>query len=310
CKFIIMMLHTNSKLLQYTTLASTVLIGEKITAQSVYVDIDPDVLLFEDVWSDEGWKYFDLNEDGILDVGLSYHVGFICGYCPYVIGFDVALLNGAEIATMIAPSLSLWSVYQSSYSSSVGACQIPSHAIADGLAEGEVINMDNQFGVIEELFQTFRCGSYGDFGVQNDLDFQDHNWSTYSKPYIGFQLTVPLGYQYAWLRLYEGDDYNIYVTDFGYQSHVNAGLMIEQPVTDIDESKPQSPYLFSSNGVVHVQDGTGYLMTVTDMQGKEIVEENITSSNFEKRYDLQMGIYLITIVKGDSRFTEMLMLNN
>ena len=298
--------HTEYKLLQYAALASTAMVGDTLSAQVVYTDIEPDVLLYEDVWDSEGWEYFDLNDDGTLDVGLSYDVVFICGYCPYVWQFGVELLDGVEIATTMAPPLSLWSTFQSTYSSSVGACQIPSHAVARGFALGEAIFAEDTFNNITQIFKTYECGSNGDFGVQIDVDFWDHEWSPDAKPFLGFKIPVALGYQYAWLRLYSGDDEKVYVTDLAYQSIPNAGLVIELPVTPINEYSATLPSIISYDNILNIKQGTGFQLQVVNMQGEIISSNMITTNDFTLPLEIPSGLYVISLREGEKFTSKMI----
>jgi hypothetical protein len=302
--YIVMNKHTEYKLLQYAALASTAMFGEKISAQVVYTDIEPDVMLFESMWDYNEEHYFDLNLDGIIDVGLYYTAFYNCGYCPYQFFFDVDLFNGAEIATMIAPPLSLWSTYQSTWSSSFGECQIPSHAVADGMAEGEFINSANQFGVINEVFQTFQCGSNGDFGVQIDVDFWDHEWSPDAKPFLGFKIPVALGYQYAWLRLYSGDDDKVWVTEMAYQALPNAGLILEIPTTSIESNSDDAPVIFSSNNTLHINYASNFQLHVVNIQGALVFDALINTNNYTQHLDLPTGIYVAEVSDGRTRISK------
>lgn len=301
--------HTQSKLFQYATLASSVMLGETLNAQAIYTDIEPDVMLFESMWDYNEEHYFDLNLDGIIDVGLYYTAFYNCGYCPYHVFFDIDLFNGAEIATMMAPPLSLWSTFQSTWSSSVGACQIPSHAIADGMAEGEFINIGNQFGIINEVFQTFQCGSNGDFGVQNDVDFWDHAWSPDTKPFLGFKIPVGLGYQYAWLRLYSGDDDKVWVTDMAYQAIPNAGLVIEIPTTATTDNQGKQPIIISVQNEIAISNALGYQFQLFNMQGAVIFEETLQAMQYQKQFVLPAGMYIASIQNQSERISEMIVLH-
>lgn len=297
--------HTEYKLLQYAALASTAMVGDTLSAQVVYTDIEPDVLLYEDVWDSQGWEYFDLNDDGNLDVGLSYDVVFICGYCPYVWQFGVDLLDGVEIATTMAPPLSLWSTFQSTYSSSVGACQIPSHAVARGFALGEAIFAEDTFNNITQIFKTYECGSNGDFGVQIDIDIWESPYSAANKPFLAFSVPGPLGHQYAWLRVYaNADDGKVYVTDKAYQSIPNAGLVIDMPTTSIESTIDIAPIIFSNNNTIHIDHAMNYQLRLVNIQGALVFDALINTNSYTQHLDLPTGMYVAEVSDGMKRISK------
>lgn len=242
---------------QYSVLSTGLMaLHTNTNAQAVFTDLDPDILVFEDVFENEPMKYFDFNGDGLDDVGILYSIGFACGYCPYNLQFSVDLQYGAEIAFTMAPPLSLWSTFQSSYSSSVGECQIPSHAVARGFHSYEVITTLADFTNLTQLALTYSCGSNGDFGVQNDLDFWDSPSSPATKPFIAFRFNHEGETHLGWLRLYAGDDDKIWVTHMGYQLTPGASLEMSLRTLDIAlEPVPNITAGYQSGNFILVNNG-------------------------------------------------------
>lgn len=75
----------SGKMLNYSALALGFLAANNSEAQIVYTDVEPDILLYslEGGWlEDEGMQYIDFNFDGNIDIGLSFHTAYDCGYCP------------------------------------------------------------------------------------------------------------------------------------------------------------------------------------------------------------------------------------
>lgn len=294
-----------TKLTQYSVLASGLLaMTQPAPAQVVYTDLDPDILLFESMWDPNETEYLDLNFDGIIDVGLYYTAFYNCGYCPYQFSFNVDLFNGAEIATVIAPPLSLFSTYQSTWSSSIGNCQIPSQKIARGFQLGDIVNFTNDFDVISNVFETFACGSNGDWGVQIDIDFWDNPWSPADKPFLAFKIPTALGYNFAWLRLYSGENDKVYITDLAYQSTTNAGIVIDLPVTEISASQHNSPTVYFADDQLYVHRAKGYQIQIINMQGAVLMTQTITTEFFTTNLDFPAGIYMVVGTLGAEHFSK------
>ena len=286
---------------QYSLLsAGMIALPGATDAQAVFTDLEPDVLVYSGVFENEPMKYFDFDDDGLDDVGILYSVDFVCGYCPYNLSFNVELLYGAEIAFMMAPSLSLWSTYQSSYSSSVGECQIPSHAVARGFFSGEVITPLADFTVMDELALTYSCGSNGDFGVQNDLDIWESPASPATKPFIAFRFMHDGETHLGWLRLYSGpEDENVYVTHMGYQKTAGASLEMSLATMEIAVEPQSHVSAFYQSGNFTIINQSEPIMlndlTIYSVEGKMIYQTQhmMLDQAMTIPVDVMSGMYII-----------------
>lgn len=295
------MKNRKPSLSQYSLLSAGIIaLPATADAQAVFTDLEPDVLVYSGVFENEPMKYFDFNEDGVDDVGILYDVDFVCGYCPYNLSFNVELLYGAEIAFMMAPPLSLWSTYQSTYSSSVGECQIPSHAVARGFFSEEVITPLADFTIMDELALAFSCGSNGDFGVQNDLDIWETPASPASKPFIAFRFLHDGETHLGWLRLYSGpEEDEVYVTHMGYQKTAGASLEMSLATMEIANATQSQVTAYYHSGSFTIINPSEPMMlkdlAIYSVDGKLIyqTQHHILNQNMSIPVDVISGMYIV-----------------
>lgn len=244
-----------NKWLQYSALASGLLyMHMDASAQMVITDFNPDVLLFD---GNQPEQYFDLNMDGYPDVGLDYQTSSSCLYCPGGVDFDIELFYGAEVATFMAPAMSLLSTFQMSSSfSGDPACYFPAQAVARGCMSGDIIDDALNFDAIDEIFNNLRCGSNGGVGQQKDIDMWESPGNPALKPFIGFRLPVGDGYQYGWLRLLSDADDKVWVTHMGIQLTPDAWMGIDTfhvTYESIESALVENVFtVYYTNGELHV----------------------------------------------------------
>lgn len=293
--------QTKSKLIQYGLLsAGATGIAAQANGQVLYTDIEPDVLLYEweEMGSDQGWQSFDLNLDGQIDVQLYQWYVFICGYCPGAIGFNVELLDGAQIGTVIEGPLSLFSTFQSGSSSSEPACYIPSHAVAKGFQSGDMIDIGDDFGIIEDIWKDYDCGSNGDGGIQIDIQLQGDEL----KQFLGFKIPIGASYQFGWLRLYLDDEGRLFVTDMAIQQSPNIPLPIDPPVLNIFTEAAEMQNVYWSNGQVCFQTNSPDfdVIQIFSVTGQLLQETNFDKSIGSHRNQVTFtsapGIYILGLI--------------
>ena len=215
----------SNRLINYSLLATGIIgvHGETI-AQTVYTDIDPDVLLFEEVNEDEGWKYFDFNVDGINDVALNFSLFYGCGYCPYYHFFNVSLNGENEIITEEASPCFLSDTWGSGYSST--ECYIPPRQVADLLVDGDTISLDDNWNNIWDIFNSEQCGMYGEGCQQGAFP----GGGSYSNNLLGFKI-ISTDTNYCWMRL-QWNSGKLYAKDFACQLTPGEPLIIHDPIAD------------------------------------------------------------------------------
>lgn len=212
------------KLLNYSLLATGIISGQNIHAQVVYTNIDPDVLLFEEINEDEGWKYFDFNDDGLNDIGLHFESFYSCGYCPGYQFFNVSLNGENKIITEEAPPCFLSDTWGSGSGST--ACYIPPQEVADLLLDGDTISLEDNWNDISDIFHSAQCGMYGEGCKQGAFPGN----GSYSNNLLGFQI-ISADTNYCWMRL-QWNGGKLYAKDFACQVTSGAPLIIHDPVAD------------------------------------------------------------------------------
>lgn len=213
------------KLINYSALASGILAINNGTAQVIYTDIEPDILLYSigGGWmEDEGMQYLDFNFDGNIDVGLSFDTDYNCYACPVWTVFNLELYGSNKIAVELAEACYLSSTFGSGYSST--ECIIPAQNVGRILIEGDTLSAFTNWDVIPEIFETHSCGYYGEGCMQGEFDFND------SKQFLGFQINSA-DTNYCWLRLSWKND-SLFIKDFACSSVPEEMIIVKDKIAD------------------------------------------------------------------------------
>ncbi len=213
------------KLKQYSALATATCAGiAPLAAQEVYTNPEPDVFLYaydEDWLTEPGMQYFDLNADGVLDVGLDLNTFSACYACPVFTYFDIYLADQVSVPVSHAPACYLSSTFGSGYSST--ACVFPAQDVLKVMHEGDTLSALIEWGTIADIFKTHQCGWYGEACVQGAFDFNDY------KNFITFRL-IDTDTSYCWMRLRFADD-SLFVAE--YACNDVSAYIIHDKIADV-----------------------------------------------------------------------------
>ena len=167
-------------------------------------------------------QYIDFNFDGNIDIGLSFHTAYDCGYCPTWTFFNLELYGSNKIAVEFAEACYLSSTFGSGYSST--ECIIPGQNVARVFVEGDTISEFIDWDQITDIFETHICGYYGEDCTQGEYDFHA------SKQFLGFQI-IDTDTNYCWLRLGWNDD-SLYINDFACSSAPADIITVKDKIAD------------------------------------------------------------------------------
>ncbi len=207
-------------LVHCAAMATGVLAVSESYAQVVYTDIEPDIILFQEVNDDEGPKYLDMDDDGTNDIMLHYEVFYGCGYCPYQTFFDMAAYGQHEIAYTYDDACLLTSSFSDT-------CYFPPVKIANIFMEGEMVGASEQWDKITHVFQEFMCGyPYGDACRQTDFPA----YTSGKSHFLGVRL-ITTDTNYCWIRL-RTEGGKVLIKDYACSSIADSAIEIHDKVAD------------------------------------------------------------------------------
>lgn len=277
---------------QYSLFSAAFIAIQSANGQTVYTDIDPDIILFEEENMFEGWKYLDLDNDAVTDVGFEWVEGYDCGYCPGFLFFNVALADGNQMATAVDDACSL---YSSFYGNS---CYFPPAAVADVFKMGDTIHVEQSFGVISDVFQIHDCGYL--YGPSCWQGFFAGSYGTLDEQFLVVKLADPDSTR-CWIRL-NWSGYMLSIDDYLCNHNAEEDFAIEEPVLTGIYSAVDSFNIYYADNTIHisnlVNNGIAYLM-VYDLQGRMVWKSLLFSNAQTIETNFAAGMY-VAVVQSDS----------
>ncbi len=289
------------KLLNYSCLSAGVIgVHTNLNGQVHYNNIDPDELLYQYVNDDEGWKYADLDDDGVNDVGLHFEAGYSCGYCPGWVFFQIDLLDDTEIATAMGIPCNGVSTYSST-------CYFPSIEVADVLLDGELLSPAHQFGDIDYVFKDFDCGY--PYGIGCRQGFFGGSYGSLDEQFFGFRKTN-IDTNLCWLRLY-WDDASLYMTGAACELQPNTAIEMKNvPDIILENEEPdiwQMIHIFSQDDYLTINGNIsiiGAQYQLISMDGRIVSAGEITDNSFSIKTDMSSGIYVVRLQHANSVYAQ------
>ncbi len=294
--------ETQNRLIQYGIMAGAVVITQKLNAQVIYTDIEPDILLYQYVNEDEGWGYVDLDMNDTIDIGIKFEVGYNCGYCPYWVDFQVNAAIPNELMVATAGPCTLSTAY------SDNTCYVEGRNLTDFLIEGEEVNPNALFMQAAPELYDFQCGDYGEGCSQG---FFHGDYGPIDDQFLAIRM-IKEDTNYCWLRLrWEGDA--LYIKDYACNLNPNEGLIIEIPEVGVTVNEDDtycnifaSAETISINGNVTPENG---MLLIYDVIGNLILQAPWISQNQQFHFNLPTGIYFAQLVSGNVSIAKQLYLN-
>ncbi len=296
---------TTSKWANYSSLsAGLIALPAIMQSQVQYTDIEPDELLFQDENQYEGWKYADLDGDLVFDVGLHFSITYDCMYCPSNTFFHLELIGNFEIATAMAEPCTVLD------SSSSDTCYWPSIAVAAVFLDGETLSPTNQFGIIDNIYQTHQCGfPYGNMCIQG---FFQASYGTSDEQFLGFRKTG-IDTNLCWLRLYWEDE-ALFMTQAACELQPNTPITIHAIPEEVIVNEPflnqQISILIEGDQlVINIAGNSESDFHLYDNTGRLIMSESILSGTTYLPFTFKTGIYIAEVMNNNSRITKKLLLH-
>ncbi|MEZ5013436.1 MAG: T9SS type A sorting domain-containing protein [Chitinophagales bacterium] len=275
---------------KYSILATGIFSYALLNGQVVYTDIDPDVILFKEENKDEGWKYFNMDQNGDYDVALHWEEGYNCEYCAGFLFFQIYLPGDNRIAVAYDEPCSL---YSSFYEVS---CYFPAHPVAKVFHNGDIIQPKEDFQQIHDIFRRSWCGySYGEFCFQGFF-------SGSGEQFLGFHIPEPDPAN-CWLRLYWADD-TLLVNDMACNFDTTTAFTIEAPVVSAELLSVSSTRVWMYSGDLHIETDADELpvaVNIISIDGKLLGTYSCLEEETIIPLDLSPGIYLAVLEGMDER---------
>ncbi len=259
----------NSKFSSYTALAVALLAAKAGDTQTIYTDVDPDVVIAG------GDNYtFDLDDDGTDDfrfvnaiysgIGainiVNYTSNGIAGYMGSFFGSSFPFASALDAGQVIGPGL-LW------YSSASAAPLL--------------------------------WGTFVLFGTLGD-------WGDVSDKYLGLRIKIGGADHYGWARL-DVIDGTATLKDFAYNATANAAINTSVGIET--EGNNFNPAVYAIEDGVHItlpDNIENANISIFDLSGRVIHSEFIFNEANIKMINIPKGMYLIKVQNGEQFFTKML----
>jgi hypothetical protein len=265
-------MNTTKQLIQYSAVAASFIVAGNVDAQTIYTDIDPDVVI-----GGEGAEYFvDINEDDIDDFRFWFYT--FNTYYFTVNLLNVVALNDNQI---------------------VGGTGINYYGYTfkyfRPVDEGEIINADNNF-VSGSIYMAYQVKAY-----ENPL-FAAGYWLGVTEGIMAFRIITDSDSLYGWMRLSLGDNSSpLTIHDYAYEQSENY-IVTDSIITPVASFALNNISLYSFNNYVYISMQTlayNIKLQIFNLAGNLVKEQNITGINHVVNCaDLPEGIYIAKILDG------------
>ena len=264
---------------KYTAIAGAFLASGAVNAQIQYTDVDPDQVV------DLNNSPFNLDMDGDAVNDFIFSIEQVAGSGTYGGGLinysysgtvaNVSASNGGVIGSVSSQA----SMYIASALSSGNAIDNGGNFLSQGILAGEIDV------VVTGIYSTSLTQYPGVFPGQTDQ-------------FIGVNFDISGSTHYGWIRL-DAEVDQITIKDYAYVVNAGAGLDAGQMVglEDVDISQKVTFKTMLDAAKVNVTpDLLGGVITITDMQGRQISSTDIEELNTTIDYStVNAGIYMIAV---------------
>lgn len=282
-------------LTQYASMAA-VYMACPVQAQVVYVDIDPDILLYS------GEIYtLDMDDDGQPDLqirpgpALSYYESFGTFNLKALPIFD-GIADGYSAGLM--GSILTEPLYNQQF------------GMVDRLNEGDLISGDQPFFSFLNV-DTYSWEALGFMGISPEIPGIENNWLPDGLPYfLGVRLMNWGEYYYGWVRVTVDSNYReVTIHDYAYQivpaQSIQAGQV--SPSVGLVNSTEDTWALISNpvSNLIRLQAPLGaddeVLLVFFDAGGRKILSQQLHAASEDvitiETSDLSSGLYLVSLIR-------------
>ncbi len=285
------------RLVNYSLFASGVLaFSNPVSGQAIYTDIDPDIILTED----GEWKYIDLDNDGLDDVGLQFSLVTTTSWSVVLGHFNIELTGENKMAIVYGDPCLLYSSFYEV------TCYIEMHSVADVFSSGNQIGPSNDWGQINRVKYSWQCGPYGDACSQNY--FQNHS-SPVDEQFFAFRLLEP-DLNYCWLRLYWADE-ELLLTGYACDTTGNLLHILVPEETDTQNELNQSVQFNVTNNILHIHSDIFIdlaTISIFDLSGKMVFNATFGGTEMSIQLSAAKGLYLVWFNSSDTELTRKILL--
>jgi hypothetical protein len=272
---------------KYAALACGIAGVTSASAQVVYSDVNPDVVLTP---SGTAQYSLDLNNDGAIDMVFSMSSNQLTGTFTtsgQLVNYTVDYVNGNVITTSAAPATNGW----------LGSSSSGPTALAGGVP----ITSADAF--------TAGSGSMGSaFDVAFGAPFSAYGYTTASgnflgtESYVGIRFDVSGATHYGWVRVeMDSTATSMTIKDFAYNSAANAAIGAGEGsggglVGINDLSSDVSIRTVGTNLRIELDNASNAEVSLASLTGQVVMNEQMNSSvKVLNLNDLSTGIYLATV---------------
>jgi len=293
--------HLNKHLSAYAASASCfLLIQQKVDAQVVYMDIDPDSIL------DEKYDFAELDMDNngtedffFFNSSFSYYTWF---WGTYRIRQDI----------VVGPYISENALAGISFSWNDGYYTFHLY-YPYALDNGELISNDLQWQNKDQQVMALRT-----FNEEGDLiNIANYAWDNPDVTetldhYLGIRFIDDAGQNhYGWIRCDVKDEgRTLVIKDYAYELQPDHPIVAGSTEHYVDISETQIDkgiviYSYEKTVYIYLANDTQGKITITDITGKTLLKEKMIMGN--EKIDLSrypVGIYLVTVKAGKNIFNK------
>lgn len=291
---------------QYSLAAGALLAPVALSAQAVYTDVDPDIVLDEP----GEWWGFDLDGDGLYDFNF-FNKSFTTTVWYGDEGQVKALFAG--VFDTMQNGLNGNTYFFSGYG---GYTYYLPYALAVN------ISVNSTMPFYKNNYQTMAMTIYKpEWPPSTDHrgKWNSYFWGPQIEKFIGFKFTDEDAVtRYGWIRCSVVDsNRTLIIHDYAYESKPDTPILTGDTIGDTTTVAIQNIhtlnatiYCFENKIYVATGDFNSAIVTVNNLQGKAIIKQQLHQNNTEiNMEEFPAGIYLITIYSGDKQFTKKVFIN-
>lgn len=289
--------HLRLQLSSYSTFAAVFLLGNDSLGNAVYTDIEPDIILA----SDNELYDIDIDNDGHLDFRVQKLSGSFYSYWSDNLSYsNFIIISPLESGNAVA---GIKSIINPSYG---GFTLYFPYVIESSQLIGNGLNFQNNYFQILGLNISGPSGAIGGYW-----------YAGFDEKYIGVRFNDSLNcFHYGWIRCSTTSQAESVIIDsYAFETKCETGIYAGDTIGDtttveVLDLSSFVPTVYSYAGFININlndqlMGTNY--SVINLEGKLLYFGFLYDINNKLNLQLDIGIYIINLEKGEYRYSEKLL---
>ncbi len=291
---------------QYSLAAGALLAPAALSAQAVYTDVDPDIVLDEP----GEWWGFDLDADGLNDFNF-FNKTFTTTVWYGDEGQVKALFAG--VFDTMQNGLFAYTAFYSGYG---GYTYYRPYALSNN------ISINSSLPFYHANYQTLAMSIYKPEWPPSTVlrgDWNSFVWGPQVEKFIGFKFTDEDAItRYGWIRCSVVDsNRTLIINDYAYESKPDTPILTGDTIGDtttvaIENINALNATIYSFENTIFIilLKFNNAILAINNIQGNTILKQELHQGKTEiNMEEFPSGVYFVSIFLGDKQFTEKLFIN-